>query len=322
MAGMTDHPGQRNGLLSIETERGRDDAVITCENLVKIYQQADLEVIALQGLDLTVQQGEFTAIVGASGSGKSTLLGVLGGLVTPTAGAARVAGHDLLQLSVRERTQYRRSEVGFVWQQTGRNLVPYLSALENVELPMRLDGRRRRHRRSFASDLLRSVGLAGRLHHQPSQLSGGEQQRVAIAISLANSPKVVFADEPTGELDSETAAEVVGVLRQVNREGGVTVLVVTHDHDLAGQADRTVSIRDGRTSTEVLRRARLDADGSTALVAEEFAVLDRVGRLQLPDEYVEALQLEDRVRLTLDSDRISVWPDRADAPGSRNRPHG
>lgn len=286
------------------------DAVIACENLVKIYKQADLEVIALQGLDLVVQRGEFTAIVGASGSGKSTLLGVLGGLVTPTAGSAQVAGHDLLQLSVRDRTHYRRSEVGFVWQQTGRNLVPYLTARENVELPMRLHGRSRHLRREVASDLLERVGLADRVQHRPSQLSGGEQQRVAIAIALANSPKVIFADEPTGELDSETAAEVVAVLREVNRDHGVTVLVVTHDNELAGQADRTVSIRDGRTSTEVLRRAGVDADGSTAIVAEEFAVLDRVGRLQLPDEYVEALELEHRVRLTLGSDRINVWPDR------------
>lgn len=296
------------------------DAVIACENLVKIYKQADLEVIALQGLDLVVQRGEFTAIVGASGSGKSTLLGVLGGLVTPTAGAARVAGHDLLQLSVRERTQYRRSEVGFVWQQTGRNLVPYLTALENVELPMRLDGWSRRRRREHATHLLERVGLIDRIGHRPDQLSGGEQQRVAIAIALANGPKVIFADEPTGELDSETAAEVVAVLRQVNRDDGVTVLVVTHDSGLAGQADRTVSIRDGRTSTEVLRRAGVDADGSTAIVAEEFAVLDRVGRLQLPDEYVEALQLEHRVRLTLASDRINVWPDRIDAPSPSESP--
>jgi len=297
-----------------------DDAVIACENLVKIYKQADLEVIALQGLDLLVRRGEFTAIVGASGSGKSTLLGVLGGLVTPTAGAANVAGHDLLQLSIRDRTHYRRSEVGFVWQQTARNLVPYLTALENVELPMRLDGQPRRIRRARAADLLERVGLPDRVHHRPDQLSGGEQQRVAIAIALANSPTVIFADEPTGELDSETAAEVVTVLREVNKDAGVTVLVVTHDQELAGQADRTVSIRDGRTSTEVLRRTGIDADGSTAIVAEEFAVLDRVGRLQLPDEYVEALELEHRVRLTLASDRINVWPDRPDLPSTREAP--
>jgi len=321
MSGTIDDITSSYGGLSEELA-GTKPPVIVCDNLVKIYQQADLEVIALQGLDLVVQQGEFTAIVGASGSGKSTLLGVLGGLVAPTAGAARVAGNDLLQMTVRDRTQYRRSKVGFVWQQTGRNLVPYLTALENVELPMRLDGRDRRTRRAVASDLLERVGLASRLRHRPSQLSGGEQQRIAIAIALANGPQVVFADEPTGELDSETAAEVVAVLRDVNREDDVTVLVVTHDHELAGQADRTVSIRDGRTSTEVLRRAGVDADGSASVVAEEFAVLDRVGRLQLPDEYVEALQLEHRVRLTLDPDRINVWPDKPEASGGWERSDG
>jgi ABC-type lipoprotein export system ATPase subunit len=283
-------------------------AVIVCDNLVKIYKQADLEVIALQGLDLVVGPGEFVAIMGASGSGKSTLLGVLGGLVSPTAGAVSVGGYDLLQLSVRDRTRFRRSEVGFVWQQTARNLVPYLSARENVELPMRFDGRSRKDRRLVAMRLLDQVGLTGRTNHRPSQLSGGEQQRVAIATALANSPRVVFADEPTGELDTDTAAEVIEVLRTVNREDGVTIVVVTHDSELASGTDRTVLIRDGRTSTEVLRRST-GVDG-VGVIAEEFAVLDRAGRLQLPTEYVDALELEQRVRLTLDTDRINVWPDR------------
>ncbi len=286
-----------------------DAAVIICDNLVKIYKQADLEVIALQGLDLVVDSGEFVAIMGASGSGKSTLLGVLGGLVSPTAGAVSVGGYDLLQLSVRDRTRYRRSEVGFVWQQTAQNLVPYLSARENVELPMRFAGRSRRERRLAALGLLDQVGLSGRSTHRPAQLSGGEQQRVAIATALANGPKVVFADEPTGELDTDTAAEVVDVLRTVNREDGVTIVVVTHDSELAGGTDRTVLIRDGRTSTEVLRRMSNDGTGES-VVAEEFAVLDRAGRLQLPTEYVDALDLQQRVRLTLDPDRINVWPDR------------
>lgn len=310
MTGSLDYEELERAASSAEHSRFGGDAVIVCDNLVKIYKVAELEVIALQGLDLVVDQGEFTAIVGASGSGKSTLLGILGGLVTPTAGEARVAGYDLLQMTVRQRTRYRRREVGFVWQQTDRNLVPYLSAIENVELPMRLDGRGRRDRREAAATLLERVGLGDRFGHRPQQLSGGEQQRVAIAIALANSPRVVFADEPTGELDSETGAEVIDVLRQVNREDDVTVVVVTHDQDLAGSADRTVSIRDGRTSTEVLRRSEVDAFGARAVVAEEFVVLDRVGRLQLPDDYVDALQLEHRVRLTLAEDRINVWPDR------------
>lgn len=283
--------------------------VIECENLVKIYKIADIEVVALQGLDLTVDESEFIAIVGSSGSGKSTLLNILGGLDTPSAGAASVAGHDLLGLDGSERTHYRRRVIGFVWQQTARNLLPYLTARENVEMPMTLDGGSAKYRRRRAEDLLDQVGLGDRLDHLPAQLSGGEQQRVAIAIALANSPKVIFADEPTGELDSSTSTEVFGVLRQLNETAGVTIVVVTHDPLVSEHVGRTVAIRDGRTSSEVLRRTEVDAEGSRRTVAEEFAVLDRVGRLQLPHEYVEALELQKRVRLTLDPDHINVWPD-------------
>ena len=309
MAQSVDYDTLEQRARDADTDVFGGDAVIVCDNLVKIYQQEDIEVIALQGLDLVVQQGEFVAIVGASGSGKSTLLGVLAGLVSPTAGSARVGGHDLLEMSVRDRTRFRRHEVGFVWQQTAKNLVPYLSAEENVALPMRLSGQPRRARRVFARHLLDQVGLGDRYDHLPAQLSGGEQQRVAIATALANGPRVIFADEPTGELDTETADEVVGVLREVNRRDGVTIVVVTHDPTLAAQTDRTVLIRDGRTSTETVRRATLRADGTEHIVADEFAVLDRAGRLQLPTEYIHALDLQQRVRLTLDPDHVSVWPD-------------
>jgi ABC-type lipoprotein export system ATPase subunit len=285
------------------------DAVIVCDNLVKIYKTAEIEAIALQGLDLVVDQGEFIAIVGASGSGKSTLLSILGGLETPSAGEARVGNFDLLKMTTRQRTRFRRQMVGFVWQQTARNLLPYLSSLENVELPMTLDGRSKRLRRELATQLLHQVGLGDRLHHRPDQLSGGEQQRVAIAIALANNPKVIFADEPTGELDSATADDVVNLFRQVNEENGVTIVVVTHDPHLAEHVNRTVSIRDGRTSSEVLRRTELDSGGDHQRIAEEFAVLDRVGRLQLPREFVDALELERRVRLTRDEEKINVWRD-------------
>ncbi len=285
-------------------------ALIECNNLVKIYKTAELEAVALQGLDLEVAEGELIAIIGASGSGKSTLLNILGGVDVPSAGDARVADADLLKLSARERTHYRRRVVGFVWQQTARNLLPYLSARENVELPMALDGRSRPAARARARELLDRVGLGDRLDHRPSQLSGGEQQRVAISVALANEPRVLLADEPTGELDSETAGEVVELLRAVNREEGVTTVVVTHDPLIADHVNRTVAIRDGRTSSEVLRRTETDGVGGSHLVAEEFAVLDRVGRLQLPHDYLEALELRQRVRLTLDPDHINVWPDR------------
>jgi ABC-type lipoprotein export system ATPase subunit len=282
---------------------------IVCDNLVKIYKVADLEVVALQGLDLIVEPGEFIAVVGASGSGKSTLQNILGGMDVPTAGKAEVAGYDLTSLTAKERTIYRRSIVGFVWQQTSRNLLPYLTAEENVELPLVLEGMRSADRRSYGADLLEVVGMAKRGGHRPDQLSGGEQQRVAIAIALANRPRVLFADEPTGELDTETAGEIFATLRAASHELGVTVVVLTHDPLVSEQVDRTIAIRDGRTSTETLRRREVDELGDHQVIAEEFAVLDRAGRLQLPPEYMDALELERRVRLELEPDHIGVWPD-------------
>jgi ABC-type lipoprotein export system ATPase subunit len=286
------------------------DALIVCDNLVKIYKVGELEVVALQGLDLLVEHGEFIAIVGTSGSGKSTLLKILGGLDVPTAGSVKVAGDELLNMSNDLRTEYRRRTIGFVWQQTSRNLLPYLSALENVTTPMILDGMRRSERRQRAMNLLELVGLADRSDHRPKELSGGEQQRVAIATALANAPRVLFADEPTGELDTKTTNEVFEVMQTVNREEGVTIVVVTHDPLVAGHVNRTVTIRDGRTSSEVLRRKDVSFDGEDQMTSEEFAVLDRVGRLQLPDEYIEALELESRVRLSLDPDHVNVFPDK------------
>jgi ABC-type lipoprotein export system ATPase subunit len=209
----------------------------------------------------------------------------------------------------RERTIYRRRVIGFVWQQTARNLLPYLSATENVELPMILDGRRGRARRERASELLSLVGLHERAEHRPDRLSGGEQQRVAIAVALANEPEVLLADEPTGELDTETSAEIFELLRHTNRELGTTVVIVTHDPMVSEQVQRTVAIRDGRTSSETLRRSSVSDEGDHQVIAEEFAVLDRAGRLQLPRAHVEALELERRVRLRLEPDHIGVWPD-------------
>lgn len=277
-----------------------DAAYIVCDGLVKLYKVADLEVLALQGLDLVVERGELIAIVGASGSGKSTLLNILGAIDTPTAGKVSVAGHDLVAMGTRARTAYRRRTVGFVWQQTAKNLLPYLSAGENVELPMTFDRVIGKDRRERSAELLDLVGVAHRADHRPDQLSGGEQARVAIAVALANQPEVLFADEPTGELDSVTSTEVFATLQRVNRELGTTIVVLTHDPLVSQQVGRTVTIRDGRTSLETLREAA---------VAREYAVLDRAGRLQLPSEYVTALDLQRRVRLELERDHIGVWPD-------------
>ena len=304
-------PGEQVG---VESQRPQvmagDEALIVCDNLVKIYKVADLEVVALQGLDLLVERGEFIALVGASGSGKSTLLNILGGLDVPSAGRATVAGHHLGEMDAKERTAYRRRVIGFVWQQSARNLLPYLTAAENVELPMLLEGVPPADRQARATQLLELVGLGERGDHRPDRLSGGEQQRVSIAVAIANRPAVLFADEPTGELDSDTAQQIFDLLRSVNAELGVTIVVVTHDPLVSERVSRTIAIRDGRTATETLRRAAVSEGGEHHLVAEEYAVLDRVGRLQLPRDYVDALGLQRRVRLVLEDDHITVWPDR------------
>jgi ABC-type lipoprotein export system ATPase subunit len=280
---------------------------IRCEGLVRIFKTAEIEVVALQGLDLHVEPGEMITVIGASGSGKSTLLNVLGGLDEPSAGTALVAGHDLMQMRTAERNEYRRNVVGFVWQQTARNLQPYLSARRNVEFPLALSGVSRRTRRIRAEQMLELVGLIDRADHRPAELSGGEQQRVAIAVALANQPQLLLADEPTGELDTATAVEVFDVLRRVNAELGVTAVIVTHDPLVSQQVDRTVNIRDGRIASEIVREgAGLDA---SRVIAREFSVLDSAGRLQLPERYVDALDLQRRVRLELEPDHVGVWRD-------------
>jgi ABC-type lipoprotein export system ATPase subunit len=289
---------------------GADEPVIWCDRLVRIFSAGGVEVQALQGLDLQVARGELTALVGVSGSGKSTLLNILAALDTPTGGQARVAGHDLLTMRSSDRLEYRRRTVGFLWQQTSRNLLSHLTAAENVELPMRLAGVRRDARRARADELLGLVAAGGCRNRLVPQMSGGQQQRVAVAVALANRPEVLLADEPTGELDTGAAEEVFAALRAVNAQTGVTVLIVTHDAMVSGQVERTVAIRDGRISTEVLRRTATDARGQRAEVREEYAVLDRSGRLQLPGEFVRELELRDRVRLALEPDHVQVWPDR------------
>lgn len=293
-----------------------DGALIVCDNVVRIYQVGEIEVQALQGLDLLVDPGEMIAIIGASGSGKSTLLNVLSGLDVPTAGRARVAGRDLLRMSAAERLDYRRSVVGFIWQQTSRNLLPYLSAAENVALPMSFAGVRAGQRRERTAELLEAMGMADKAARRPGELSGGEQQRVAIAVALANRPQVLFADEPTGELDSATGEEVFAALRAANTELGTTVVIVTHDGEVSRQVQRTVAIRDGRTSSETLRRTEVDEWGASSSIAEEFAVLDRAGRLQLPSDFRASLGLRHRVRLELESDHIGVWPDGVPSTGT------
>jgi ABC-type lipoprotein export system ATPase subunit len=288
------------------------DAVIACDRLVRVFSAPGVEVQALQGLDLTVARGELMALVGASGSGKSTLLQILAGLDVPTAGRAAVDGCDLLGMGHADRLRYRREVVGFVWQQTARNLLPFLTGAQNVALPLQLNprsGLRRRAQAPRAGELLDLLGVGHCAGRRPERMSGGEQQRVAIAVALANRPSVLLADEPTGELDSETGAVIFEAFRTVNRELGTTVVIVTHDPLVAGEVRRTVAVRDGRAASEVLRRVATDSQGAETLESREYAVLDRAGRVQLPRQFLEALGLEHRVELALEPDHVGVWPE-------------
>jgi putative ABC transport system ATP-binding protein len=294
---------------------------IVCDNLVKIYKVAELEVVALQGLDLTLEAGEMLGIVGASGSGKSTLLNILGGLDRPSAGRVTVEGKDLLKLSEGALDHYRRSQVGFVWQQTARNLVPYLSARANVELPMTVAGMGLREKRTRSRELLERVGLWEHRRHRLAQLSGGQQQRVAIAVAVANRPGLLLADEPTGEVDSATAQSLLDLFRELNQAYGLTTIIVTHDPQIARRVDRVVAIRDGKTSTEMIRRvSQLEramvgepSPGEREAIEEEevyheYVVLDGAGRLQVPREYLEQLDIGDRVTLETTDEGILIRP--------------
>jgi len=282
--------------------------MILCENLVKIYTQTGVDVVALQGLDLSVESGEIVGIVGESGSGKSTLLNVLGGLDRPSAGKAVVAGKDLLKLREVEQDHYRCMQVGFVWQQTTRNLTPYLSALENVELPMRLTERTTSQRKTRAKELLEMVGLAKRAYHRPAQLSGGEQQRVAIAVALANEPTLLLADEPTGELDTATAHNIYELLKSINQTYHMTILIVSHDPTIQRHVGRVVAIRDGKTSTETVRVADAERTEAQSLQPatqfEELLMLDNAGRVQIPKEALQRSRIGNRVRVEVQDERV------------------
>jgi ABC-type lipoprotein export system ATPase subunit len=285
------------------------DGMIVCDRLVRIYSGEGIEVQALQGLDLLIAEGELTAVIGAAGSGKSTLMNILAGLDTPTAGTVWVAGQDLGAMTARDRLAYRRSVTGFIWQQTSRNLLSYLTARQNVLLPMRLSGIGRGERLRRAGLLLDTLGIAHCADRTPDRMSGGEQQRAAIATALANQPKVLLADEPTGELDSATAQDVFSALQTANAELGATVLVVTHDPAVSSQVRRTIAIRDGKTSSETIRHSATDDLGATTLHVREYATLDRAGRVQLPREMTRRLRMRNRVELQEEADHIGVWPD-------------
>lgn len=261
---------------------------VECRDLFKIFKLADLEVVALRGVDLEIAPGEVTAIVGASGSGKTTLLNILAGLERPSAGQVRVGDRDLLNISDRELVIYRRQEVGFVWQSTSRNLVPYLNVRDNIELPLAIAKVPRSQRRQRSEELLAAMHMEAMAHRYPDQLSGGEQQRVSIGVALANHPPLLLADEPTGELDTQMADEIFDLLQLMNQAFGVTVVVVTHYPGVARHVGRVVHIRDGRISAESFMQTTYRRPGD--LVQQEYLVVDRVGRLQLPPEHVDQLR--------------------------------
>ncbi len=288
-----------------------NDPYVFCQDVFKIYKIADLEVVALRGLDIEVAPGEVVAIVGASGSGKSTLLNILAGYDTPSAGGVIVGGKDLLRMGLREIEDYRRNDVGFIWQQTSRNLFSYLSTLENVSLPMMLTNTPGGERRERAEELIELVGLSHRLHHTPEKLSGGEQQRVAIAVALANRPPLLLADEPTGELDDATAAEILDLFGTVNREMGTTILIVTHDPDIAYKVGRVVMIRDGKMSTEIRRRVtfqRIRGEVEADQPLEEFVLVDGNGRVQIPRDLLDQLNIGEKARVQVENGTVTIRP--------------
>jgi ABC-type lipoprotein export system ATPase subunit len=282
--------------------------VIVCENLVKIYKTRDLEVLALQGLELLIERGEMMAIIGNSGSGKSTLLNMIGGLDKPSAGKLFVDGKDLFKFGEKDLVAYKTSTVGFVWQNNARNLIPYLTAWENVMIPMQFNKNEKiKNKKARARELLELTGIGERANHKLSQLSGGEQQRVAIALALSNHPKLLLADEPTGSVDTRTVEYIMDMFRDINRQMGTTIVIVTHDRDISKKVNRVVAIRDGKTSSEMVTSYAAHMEGIAGFETEgeqvEYAVLDRAGRVQIPREYLERMQVNgNRIQMAMGED--------------------
>ena len=289
------------------------EAMIQADGLVKIYKSKQTEVLALQGLDLTVETGELTAIIGNSGSGKSTFLNMIGGLDKPSAGKLFVDGKNLFTMGEKELVEYKRSTVGFVWQNNARNLLPYLTALENVMTPMQLTNRK--NKKEWALELLDLVGMSHRKNNRLQQLSGGEQQRIAIAIALANEPKLLLADEPTGSVDRKTADYIYDLFVRLNQEKGQTIVIVTHDTTIAKKVKRVVAIRYGKISSErILKEEYSDLSNVSAVnwqeigeTQEEYAIIDRAGRVQIPRDLLDKLELTgNKVKLSMQEEKIQL----------------
>ncbi|MDE7436046.1 MAG: ABC transporter ATP-binding protein [Lachnospiraceae bacterium] len=296
--------------------------MISCDSLVKIYMTDNRKVMALEGLDLTIEDGEMMAIIGKSGSGKSTLLHMIGGLETPTAGLLTVDGKDISGFTEKEMVEYRKKKVGFVWQKSARNLFPYMTVLQNVVTPMNFSRGKRSERRKRAMELLEAVGMDRHAGKFPAQLSGGEQQRVAIAVALANDPAILLADEPTGAVDTRTANQIFSLFHKLNRELGITIVIVTHDMALADRVDRTVLISDGKISTEKIRKESAEemlrkaqeagftgeeTDAGKQDTHEEYSVLDKAHRLQLTEEMLEEAGIDsNKVRVEVVDGKVII----------------
>lgn len=304
--------GKTSGADNGRDAAGDDTPMVLAENLVKIYKTSDLEVLALQGLDLRVERGELTAIIGNSGSGKSTFLNMLGGLDEPSAGKLFVDGKNLFKLNKREKDLYKRNTVGFVWQNNGRNLLPYMNAVENIMTPMQLTSEK--NKREKALELLDLVGMSHRKNSRMNQLSGGEQQRIAIAIALANSPRLLLADEPTGSVDRKTADYIFDLFKRLNREYNQTIIIVTHDVELSKKVNRVVAIRDGKISSERILKDRYAGDFQAGTVnwmeedtQEEYVILDRAGRMQIPRAFLDSLELADnKIKVSFENNEIKL----------------
>tara|TARA_Y100000817_G_scaffold163349_1_gene127618 strand:- start:5927 stop:6772 length:846 start_codon:yes stop_codon:yes gene_type:complete len=273
---------------------------IECTNLFKIYKASDLEVVALRGLELSVDKGEIISIVGSSGSGKSTLLNILAGYDFPSAGIVKVGNYDLLQMSKEEIVRYRRKEVGFIWQDTNKNLFNYLSAIENIKLPMVITGKNKNIINDRADELIELVGLSNRKNHMPYELSGGEQQRIAIAVALSNNPPLILADEPTGELDDETSQNILDLLNKLNQKLNTTIVIVTHDPKISNDVSRSITIKDGKTSleTQIINNEK-----------NEYLLIDSIGSLQIPKKILDSNNIDKRVKIYNEGGVIKIEAD-------------
>lgn len=310
---------QENDVISNEETTGEaieeKDNILVCDGLVKIYKTEDVEVLALQGLELEIGRGELVAIIGKSGSGKSTLLNMIGGLEKPTAGKLYVDGHDLFAMSEKKLVDYRKNTVGFVWQNSAQNLFPYFTALQNVEAPMYFDHISEKERRQRAMDLLKVIGIDHKANSYPAQMSGGEQQRVAIAVALACDPKILLADEPTGAVDAKTSDMIQDLFRKLNEEIGITIIIVTHDISLANKVSRVIMVSDGKISTEKIMkeeyRKKLDELSTEHLAAveshEEYSVMDKAHRVQLSEDVLNMAGIDsNKVRVEVKDGKIII----------------